>query len=95
VNGVIDGREAIEAHPMVRMTPDHFGQAMTRTGRELMNEVVQKYARARQDAELERHKLASMIGTLRGKRDHMFLLGELPSRYNRKKKQDGSVMRLR
>jgi hypothetical protein len=52
VNGVIDGREAIEAHPMVRMTPDHFGRAMTGTGRELMNEVVQKYARARQDAEL-------------------------------------------
>ncbi len=37
---------------MVRMTPDHFGRAMTGTGRELMNEVVQKYARARQDAEL-------------------------------------------
>ncbi len=74
VNGVIDGLEAIEAHPAVRMTPDQFGQAMTRTGRELMNEVAQKYDRARQDVERERHQLASMIGTLRGKRDQVFWL---------------------
>jgi hypothetical protein len=74
VNGVIDGLQAIEAHPAVRMTPDQFGQAMTRTGRELMNEVAQKYDRARQDAERERHQLAGMIGTLRGKRDQVFLL---------------------
>jgi hypothetical protein len=75
VNGVIDGLEAIAAHPAVRMTPDQFGQAMTRTGRELMNEVAQKYDRARQDAERERHQLAVMIGTLQGKRDQVFLLG--------------------
>jgi len=74
VNGVIDGLEAIEAHPAVRMTPDQFGQAMTRAGRELMNEVAQKYDRARQDAERERHQLAGMIGTLRGKRDQVFWL---------------------
>jgi hypothetical protein len=75
VNGVIDGLEAIEAHPAVRMTPDQFGQAMTRTGRELMNEVAQKYDRARQDAERERHQLAGMIGTLQRKRDQVFWLG--------------------
>jgi hypothetical protein len=75
VNGVIDGLEAIEAHPAVRMTPDQFGQAMTPTGRELMNEVAQKYDRARQDAERERHQLAGMIGTLRGRRDQVSLLG--------------------
>jgi hypothetical protein len=74
VNGVIDGLEAIEAHPAVRMTPDQFGHAMTRTGRELMNEVAQKYDRARQDAERERHQLAGMIGTLQGKRDQVFWL---------------------
>ncbi|OYV54553.1 MAG: hypothetical protein B7Z71_13590, partial [Acidocella sp. 21-58-7] len=74
VNGVIDGLEAIEAHPAVRMTPDQFGQAIARTGRELMNEVAQKYDRARQDAERERHQLASMIGTLRGRRDQVFWL---------------------
>jgi hypothetical protein len=74
VNGVIDGLEAIVAHPAVRMTPDQFGQAMTRTGRELMNEVAQKYDRARQDAERERHQLAGMIGTLREKRDQMLWL---------------------
>jgi hypothetical protein len=66
VNAVIDGLEAIEAHPAVRMTPDQFGQAIARTGRELMNEVAQKYDRARQDAERERHQLAGMIGTMRG-----------------------------
>jgi hypothetical protein len=75
MNGVIDGLEAIEAHPAVRMTPDQFGQAMTRTGRELMNEVAQKFHRARQDAERERHQLAGMVGTLQGKRDQVFLLG--------------------
>jgi hypothetical protein len=74
VNGMIDGLEAIAAHPAVRMTPDQFGQAMTRTGRELMNEVAQKYDRARQDAERERHQLAGMIGTMRGKRDQVFWL---------------------
>jgi hypothetical protein len=74
VNGLIEGLEAIEAHPTVRMTPDQFGQAITRTGRELMNEVAQKYDRARQDAERERHQIAGMIGTLRGKRDQMFWL---------------------
>jgi hypothetical protein len=74
VNGVIDGLEAIAAHPAVRMTPDQFGQAMTRTGRELMNEVAQKYDRARQDAERERRQLAGMIGTMRGKRDQVFWL---------------------
>jgi hypothetical protein len=78
VNGVIDGLEAIEAHPAVRMTPDQFGQAMTRTGRELMNEVAQKYDRARQDAERERRHLAEMIGTLEGKREQMFLLIGIP-----------------
>jgi hypothetical protein len=39
-----------------------------------MNEVAQKYDRARQDAERERHQLAGMIGTLRGKRDQVFWL---------------------
>jgi hypothetical protein len=74
VNSVIDGLEAIEAHPAVRMTPDQFGQAMTRTGRELMNEVAQKYDRARKYAERERHQLAGMIGTLQGRRDQVFWL---------------------
>lgn len=74
MNGVIDGLEAIEAHPAVRMAPDQFSQAMTRTGRELMNEVAQKYDRARQDAERERQQLAGMIGTMRGKRDQVFWL---------------------
>jgi hypothetical protein len=75
VNGVIDGLEAIEAQPAVRMTSDQFGQAMTRTGRELMNEVAQKYDHARQDAERERRHLEEMIGTLEGKQEQRLLLG--------------------
>jgi peptidoglycan/xylan/chitin deacetylase (PgdA/CDA1 family) len=70
--------EAIEAHPALRMTPEQFGQAMTRAGRELMNEVAQKYDRARQDAERERHQLAGMIGTVRGKREQRLLLVVIP-----------------
>ena len=70
--------EAIEAHPALRLTPEQFGQAMARAGRELMSEVAQKYDRARQDAERERHQLAGMIGTVRGKRNQAFWLIALP-----------------
>ena len=70
--------EAIEAHPALRMTPAQFGQAMTHAGRELMGEVAQKYERARQDAERERHQLAGMIGTVRAKRNQAFWLIALP-----------------
>jgi hypothetical protein len=56
----------------LRLTPEQFGQAMTRAGRELMNEVAQKYDRARLDAERERHHLADMIGTVRGRRNQTF-----------------------
>jgi hypothetical protein len=70
--------EAIEAHPALRLTPEQFGQAMARAGRELMSEVVQKYDRARQDAERERHQLAGMIGTVRAKRNQTFWLIALP-----------------
>ena len=70
--------EAIEAHPALRLTPAQFGQAMTQAGRELMSEVAQKYERARQDAERERHQLAGMIGTVRAKRNQTFWLIALP-----------------
>jgi hypothetical protein len=69
---------AIEAHPALRLTPAQFGQAMTQAGRELMNEVAQKYERARQDAERERHQLAGMIGTVRERRNQIFWLIALP-----------------
>lgn len=71
--------EAIEAHPALRLTPAQFGQAMTQAGRELMNEVAQKYERARQDAERGRHQLAGMIGTVRAKRNQTFWLIALPA----------------
>lgn len=71
--------EAIEAHPALRLTPEQFGQAMARAGRELMSEVAQKYDRARQDAERERHQLAGMVGTMRGKREQRLLLTAIPA----------------
>ena len=70
---------AIEQHPALRLTPAQFGQAMTHAGRELMNEVAQKYERARQDAERERHQLAGIIGTMRGKREQRLLLIAIPA----------------
>jgi hypothetical protein len=51
---------------------------MTRAGRELMNEVAQKYDRARQDAERERHQLAGMIGAVRGRREQRLWLIGIP-----------------
>jgi hypothetical protein len=51
---------------------------MIRTRRELMNEVAQKYDRARQDAERERRHLAEMIGTLEGKQEQRLLLIGIP-----------------
>lgn len=48
------------------------------SGRELMSEVAQKYDRARQDAERERHQLAGMIGTVRAKRNQTFWLIGIP-----------------
>lgn len=71
--------EAIEAHPALRMTPAQLGQAMTHAGRELMGEVAQKYERARQDAERERHQLAGLIGAVRAKRNQAFWLIALPA----------------
>ena len=78
LNHVSATLEAIEAHPALRLTPEQFGQAMTRAGRELMNEVAQKYDRATRDAERERHQLAGMIGTVRAKRNQTFWLIALP-----------------
>ena len=43
-----------------------------------MSEVAQKYDRARQDAERERHQLAGMIGTVRAKRNQTFWLIGIP-----------------
>jgi Family of unknown function (DUF6118) len=79
LNHVSATLEAIEAHPALRLTPEQFGQAMARAGRELMSEVAQKYDRAQQDAERERQQLAGMIGTVRAKCNQTFWLIALPA----------------
>jgi len=78
LNDVDSALQAIEAHPVLRLMPEQFGQAMTRAGRDLMKEMAQKYDRATQDAERERYQLAGLIGTLRGKREQRLWLIVVP-----------------
>jgi hypothetical protein len=62
----VDSRLAgIEKHPALRLTPEQHQQAVAQAGNLLMREAVQKLDRAAQDAERERHQLASLIGTVR------------------------------
>ena len=55
----------IEKHPALRLTPEQHQQAVAQAGNVLMREAAQKLDRAAQDAERERHQLASLIGTVR------------------------------
>ncbi len=55
----------IEKHPALRLTPEQHQQAVVQAGNMLMREAAQKLDRAAQDAERERHQLASLIGTVR------------------------------
>jgi hypothetical protein len=62
----VDSRLAgIEKHPALRLTPEQHQQAVAQAGNMLMREAAQKLDRAAQDAERERHQLASLIGTVR------------------------------
>jgi hypothetical protein len=62
----VDSRLAgIDKHPALRLTPEQHQQAVAQAGNMLMREAVQKLDRAAQDAERERHQLASLIGTVR------------------------------
>lgn len=69
---------AMEKHPALRLTPEQHQAAVARAGEGLMRDALQKLDRATQEAERERHQLARMIGTIRGKRDQLFWLIALP-----------------
>ena len=66
--GAVVGRlNEIEKHPALRMTPEAYGQAITRAGTTVMSEAGQKLDNAALDHDRARGELAGMVGTLRGR----------------------------
>ena len=61
---VVSQLDGIGKHPALRLTPEQHQQAVAQAGNMLMREAAQKLDRATQDAERERARLASMIGTV-------------------------------
>jgi len=66
--------ENLQKHPALKMTAEQHGAAIANAGGALIREAVQKFDRAAQDADRERHNLANMIGTARSKADQRFWL---------------------
>jgi hypothetical protein len=58
---------AIEKHPAIRTTPEHYSQAIADAGQGLITKSVRELDSAKAAAVAERHELAAMIGTMRGK----------------------------
>lgn len=66
--GAVIGRlNEIEKHPALRMTPEAYGQAITRAGTTVMSEAGEKLDNAALDHDRARGDLADMVGTLRGR----------------------------
>ena len=59
--------ENLQKHPALKMTAEQHGTAIANAGSGLIRETVQKFDRATQDAERERSRLASIIGTIQTK----------------------------
>ena len=59
--------ENLQKHPALKMTAEQHGAAIANAGSGLIREAVQKFDRATQDAERERSRLASTIGTIQTK----------------------------
>lgn len=57
--------EAIDKHPVLKMTPERYVQAIAEAGHELMCEAERKLDEATQGAKGEREQLAKLIGTAR------------------------------
>ncbi|MDB5395274.1 MAG: hypothetical protein JWM91_2780 [Rhodospirillales bacterium] len=62
---VVSQLDGIGKHPALRLTPEQHGQAVVQAGTMLMRQAAQRLDRAVQDAERERARLASLIGTVR------------------------------
>ena len=56
--------ENLQKHPALKMTAEQHGAAIANAGSGLIREAVQKFDRAAQDADRERHNLSQIIGTL-------------------------------
>ncbi|HJR56593.1 MAG TPA: DUF6118 family protein [Rhizomicrobium sp.] len=59
--------ENLQKHPALKMTAQQHGAAIANAGSGLIREAVQKFDHAAQDAERERSRLASTIGTIQTK----------------------------
>lgn len=66
--------ENLQKHPALKMTAEQHGAAIANAGSGLIREAVQKFDRATQDAERERSRLASTIGTIQTKDQQRFRL---------------------
>lgn len=66
--------ENLQKHPALKMTAQQHGAAIANAGSGLIREAVQKFDRATQDAERERSRLASTIGTIQTKDQQRFRL---------------------
>jgi Family of unknown function (DUF6118) len=67
LGGVVGRLDDIEKHPALRLTPEAFGQAITRAGTTVMSEAGQKLDNAALDHDRARGELVDMVGTLRGR----------------------------
>ncbi len=59
--------QAINAHPVLRLTPEQHQQAVVQAGSVLLREAAQKLERATQDVDKERGRLAGLVGAMRGR----------------------------
>ncbi len=59
--------QAINAHPVLRLTPEQHQQAVVQAGSVLLREAAQKLERATQDVDRERGRLAGLVGAMRGR----------------------------
>ena len=66
--------ENLQKHPALKMTAEQHGAAIANAGGALIREAVQKFDRAAQDADRERHNLTNVIGAARSKADQRFWL---------------------
>jgi len=71
--------EAIDKHPVLKMTPEQYRQAIAQAGQGLMREAERKFDEATREAEREREQLAELIGTVRRQDEQQRVLWRMGS----------------
>jgi hypothetical protein len=66
--------QAINTHPVLRLTPEQHQDAVVRAGSALLREAAQKLERATQEVGAERKRLADLVGTMHGQNQQRFWL---------------------